>query len=120
MAGIESAPAGLYFVTPLRPRSEAFDREVTEALPSFKKAGFFARDRLFNKGIPGRIKSYQDRDLRISTEDRLKFELFQKIRSHSHPPINIDRTTASKIKLGRLDQLSVKTLSRVLDHLNTP
>ena len=122
--GIGTVSPQLYFVPTLSPRSRSLDREVGECLPSFRKAGFLAKDLLFNKGLPGLIKAKpQVPNQHIKTADLLKLELLERIRPflarESSPELQkragIDRTTLSDLRLGRLNRLSLKKLSRIAD-----
>lgn len=113
----------LYFISSLEPRSRSLDREVNESLESFRKAGYFAKDLLFNKGQAGFIKSSADLKKSLGrAEDRLKLNLLERLRERMNDQkslaklkAGLDRNTFSKIKSGRLDRVGLKLLSRALD-----
>lgn len=122
LAGVSKAHPQLYFVPSLRPRSKSFDREVSEARAEFVESGFYSRALLFNKGIPGSIKSFANAPM--NTETRTKAELYLKLRPHLQitlkeleDRLGVDRTTLSEIRSGQLHKIGIKRLASLVDKL---
>ncbi|PWU14097.1 MAG: hypothetical protein C5B49_13760 [Bdellovibrio sp.] len=119
--GFGNSPPQLYFVPHVWPRSKSFDREFVDSLPSFSRCGYFAKDLLFNKGKARSIKGPPlNQAPALDIEIKLKLQLIKDIQGYlAHfstsqimSKTGIDRTTLSKIRLGRLNQLSLKRLAR--------
>lgn len=126
--GLPDVPAQLYFIGYLKPRSKSQDREVSEALPSFSKAGYYAKDLMFNKGLPGSIKSVPTEPTNaISSADILKCLLVSEIRERTaeltlasvSAATGIDRTTISRIRSGKVGSLTADRLLKIVDSLKS-
>ena len=123
LVGIENANPQLYFF-PTLVKSKSTDREVSESLSSFSKAGYFAKDLLFNKGQAGCLGSIDSvMDLNIKLEDQIKLDLFRRIRpglvtgtlQERAKELEVDMMTLSKIRRGLLGKVGTKVLAKIAE-----
>lgn len=124
--GIAPVKPQLYFESTLPPRSRSLDREVFESLPEFSSVGFYAKDLMFNKGLPGTVKAPPTTPKPpLRTEDFIKLNLFLSLRpllskktlAELSKATGFDQTTLSEVRQGKLDQLSLRTLSELTDRM---
>lgn len=124
--GIGNVPPQLYFATVLFPRSETDDLEVTETLPSFSRVGYFARDLLFNKGLPKMLgRPDQEAGAILDAEALMKIKVMGEIRpmllkmslKEIEEKFQIDRTTASKLRGGKVEKIGLKRLFKIQERV---
>lgn len=123
-SSIPKAAPQLYFIDGLKPRSKTQDRDVLESLAEFRRAGYFSREVLFNKGLPKKIKKREDHDLPKSVTEKLRvFDLLgeniknKKIKTISLE-LKIDRDTAAKLKAKRIRYFSLERLIDFCERLS--
>lgn len=118
--GVPDSPPQLYFYLPLPPRSASQDREMLECIPSFSRAGYAAKDLLFNKGNAKSIAPVgKGPDTKMNSADLLKVNLAHQINTRLkdltlkkiETSFRIDRTTASKIRTGKIEGMSANRLA---------